>query len=196
MPNHSWERPGRLSASDRERIRLMPYWTFRAASLIPGLKAETELASYAYERMDGSGHYRSLGGAALTTAQRVLATAVALVALRSPRPWRPAFDAPGAAAVLREDVARGRFDADATEAAIAAIDGARPRGPSKAAVSLSAREAEVLRRISLGESNKEVARVLDISPSTVRTHIESVFRKLDCSTRAAATLKAFTLGLM
>jgi DNA-binding NarL/FixJ family response regulator len=53
-----------------------------------------------------------------------------------------------------------------------------------------------LRRISLGESNKEVARVLAISPSTVRTHVESVFRKLECSTRAAATLKAFTLGLL
>jgi DNA-binding NarL/FixJ family response regulator len=30
----------------------------------------------------------------------------------------------------------------------------------------------------------------------VRTHVESVFRKLDCSTRAAATLKASTLGLI
>ncbi len=196
LPNHVWERPGRLSASDRERIRLMPYWTFRAAGLIPGLQAEAELASYAFERADGSGYYRNLGGAALTTAQRVIATAVALVALRSPRPWRPAHDPAGAAAVLRDEVARGRFDADVAEAALAAIDGARPRGAAKAAVSLSAREAEVLRRISLGESNKEVARVLDISPSTVRTHIESVFRKLDCSTRAAATLKAFTLGLM
>ncbi len=196
LPNHLWERPGKLSASDRERIRLMPYWTFRAAGLIPGLKAETELASYAYERMDGSGYYRNLGGAALTTPQRVLAAAVALVALRSPRPWRAAHDTEGAATVLREEAARGRFDAGVAEAAISAIAGARPRGPAKAAVSLSTREADVLRRISLGESNKEVARVLDISPSTVRTHIESVFRKLECSTRAAATLKAFTLGLM
>jgi DNA-binding NarL/FixJ family response regulator len=30
----------------------------------------------------------------------------------------------------------------------------------------------------------------------VRTHIESVFRKLECSTRAAATLKATHLGLL
>jgi len=82
------------------------------------------------------------------------------------------------------------------EAAIAAAAGARPRTPARAAVTLSGREADVLRRISLGESNKEVARALAISPSTVRTHIESVFRKLECSTRAAATLKAFTLGLL
>ena len=196
LPNRLWEKPGRLSASDRERIRLMPYWTFRAAGHIPGLKAEAELASYAYERLDGSGAYRNLGGAALTPQHRVMATAVALVALRSPRPWRPAHDADAAARVLREEAALGRFDPEIVEASLSALAGAKPRGPAKAAISLSAREADVLRRISLGESNKEVARVLDISPSTVRTHIESVFRKLECSTRAAATLKAFTLGLL
>jgi DNA-binding NarL/FixJ family response regulator len=54
----------------------------------------------------------------------------------------------------------------------------------------------VLRQISAGLSNKEAARVLDLSPSTVRTHIESIFRKLECSTRAAATLKALTTGLL
>ncbi|MDY0747319.1 LuxR C-terminal-related transcriptional regulator [Paucibacter sp. R3-3] len=196
LPNHLWERTGRLTAADRERVRLMPYWTFRAASHIPVLKAEADLASYAYERLDGSGHFRSLSAAALTVPHRIIATAVALVALRSPRPWRPAFDAAGAAQVLRDEAAQGRFDAEVVEAALAALAGSRPRTPAKAAISLSAREADVLRRISLGESNKEVARVLEISPSTVRTHIESVFRKLECSTRAAATLKAFTLGLI
>jgi DNA-binding NarL/FixJ family response regulator len=48
----------------------------------------------------------------------------------------------------------------------------------------------------LGESNKEVARSLALSPSTVRTQVESIFRKLECSTRAAATLKAYTLGII
>jgi DNA-binding CsgD family transcriptional regulator len=61
---------------------------------------------------------------------------------------------------------------------------------------LTQRERDVLRWISLGASNKEVARKLVISPSTVRTHVESVFRKLECTTRAAATLKATQLGLL
>jgi DNA-binding CsgD family transcriptional regulator len=61
---------------------------------------------------------------------------------------------------------------------------------------LTQRERDVLRWISLGASNKEVARKLAISPSTVRTHVESVFRKLECTTRAAATLKATQLGLL
>lgn len=61
---------------------------------------------------------------------------------------------------------------------------------------LSARECRVLLEISRGASNKQVARLLEISPSTVRTHVESIFRKLGCSTRAAATLKGSTLGLI
>ena len=61
---------------------------------------------------------------------------------------------------------------------------------------LTEREKEVLRLVSLGASNKRVAQKLSISPSTVRTHIESVFRKLESSTRAAATLKATQLGLL
>ncbi len=196
VANHVWQRPGRLTASDWERVRLMPYWTGRAASLIPGLKAEAELASHAYERLDGAGYYRNVGGAALSPSHRVLGTAVALVALRSPRPWRPAHDGAAAAAALRGEAAGGRFDREVAEAALAAISGAPARAPARSAATLSQRETDVLRRISLGESNKEVARALALSPSTVRTHIESVFRKLECSTRAAATLKAFTLGLL
>ena len=55
---------------------------------------------------------------------------------------------------------------------------------------LSRRQREVLGHISQGLSNKETARQLGLSPSTVATHIETIFRKLGCSTRAAATLKA------
>jgi DNA-binding NarL/FixJ family response regulator len=68
--------------------------------------------------------------------------------------------------------------------------------PASARQLLSAREVDVLQRISLGETNKEAARAMRISPSTVRTHVESIFRKLGCSTRAAATLRALTLGLI
>jgi DNA-binding CsgD family transcriptional regulator len=60
---------------------------------------------------------------------------------------------------------------------------------------LSPREIEVLRRVSLGESNKEAALRLGMSPSTVRTHLESIFRKLNCKSRAAGTLKASLLGV-
>ncbi len=175
----------------------MPYWTFRAARHFSRLAAEAELASYAYERLDGSGYFRGLAGDALSEAQRTLAVSTVWVALCSRRPWRAALSYDDAGALLREEAARGRFDAQIVEATLAAARGDKVRAlPSRSSVSLSERETEVLRQISLGESNKEVARALAISPSTVRTHVESIFRKLGCSTRAAATLKAFTLGLL
>ncbi|WP_354677961.1 response regulator transcription factor, partial [Cupriavidus plantarum] len=40
----------------------------------------------------------------------------------------------------------------------------------------------MLRAISRGATNKEAARDLNLSPSTVATHVESVFRKLGCTT--------------
>lgn len=195
VSNTVWEREGRLGAADWERIRLVPYWTARAGAQIPALRAEAALASHAYERQDGSGYFRSLDGGALTVSQRLLAAACAYVALCMPRPWRPAHAPDEAARLLGEQAAHGVFDAAAAHAVIEAAGGSAPAAHARKSV-LSEREIEVLRRISLGESNKEAARVMQISPSTVRTHVESIFRKLDCSTRAAATLKALTLGLI
>ncbi|WP_198089062.1 response regulator transcription factor, partial [Variovorax sp. E3] len=99
---------------------------------------------------------------------------------------------------LRAEGDAGRLDPQA----VAALTGhARPVAAAavasgESAALLSSREVEVLGRISLGESNKEAARTLGISPSTVRAHLENIFRKLGCTTRAAATLKALTLGLL
>ncbi|WP_081899021.1 response regulator transcription factor [Halomonas sp. R57-5] len=59
-----------------------------------------------------------------------------------------------------------------------------------------ANQDNVSRLVINGASNKEAARALGISPSTVGTHVESIFRKLNCATRAAATLKALTAGLL
>jgi HD-GYP domain-containing protein (c-di-GMP phosphodiesterase class II) len=198
VPNTVWERDGKLSASDWEKVRLVPYWTARAGVQIPSLRAEAALASHVYERLDGSGYFRSVEADALNLPQRLLAAAAAYTALCMARPWRPAHSADEAARLLGQEAAGGRFDVQAVNAVIAAAGGAAAdaaTAPQRKGV-LSEREIEVLRRISLGESNKEAARVLQISPSTVRTHIESIFRKLACSTRAAATLKALTLGLI
>nr|WP_315398028.1 HD domain-containing phosphohydrolase [uncultured Duganella sp.] len=199
VPNSVWQRDGKLGVSDWEKARLVPYWTARAGVQIPSLRAEATLASHVYERLDGSGYFRDLDADTLTMPQRILAAAAAYAALRMPRPWRAACPAADAARILAQEAAAGRFDAQAVNAVIEAADGARPVPSEPAAPRkklLSEREVSVLRRLSTGESNKEVARVLQISPSTVRTHIESIFRKLECSTRTAATLKGLTLGLI
>ncbi|CAG4895013.1 HD domain-containing phosphohydrolase [Paraburkholderia saeva] len=197
VPNAVWNTGTRLSASAWEKVRLVPYWTARAGRQTGALAQAAELASYAYERLDGSGYFRSVGAQALTLEARILAASVAWVALRSARPWRCALTDTEAAGALRTDAREGRFDADIVEALL--VSGTTPQQGLRyrpQAVRLSAREIDVLRSISRGASNKEAARELELSPSTVRTHVESVFRKLECSTRAAATLKASAMGFL
>lgn len=61
--------------------------------------------------------------------------------------------------------------------------------------SLSAREREVLQGIVSGETNKEIAARLGISPRTVETHRESVMRKLEIRTVAGLTRFAVEMNL-
>jgi DNA-binding CsgD family transcriptional regulator len=56
---------------------------------------------------------------------------------------------------------------------------------------LTDREAEILRWVARGKTNREIATLLYVSPHTVRTHLEHVFAKLDVHTRAAAIAAAF-----
>lgn len=198
VSNTIWERAGRPGVDDWERIRLAPYWTARAGALIPALREYTALASQLYERLDGTGYFRGLDRDTLGQPARLLAVAAAHAALCARRPWRAALTMGEAADLLTQQAADGLFDADAVRWVLAAAAGDAGNSlpvPVRKGL-LSEREVEVLRRISLGESNKEAARVMQISPSTVRTHVESIFRKLQCSTRAAATLKGLNLGLI
>lgn len=61
---------------------------------------------------------------------------------------------------------------------------------------LSRREEEVLRLMSTGVSIGEAAAGLFISVKTVKNHLSSIYRKLDCHDRAQAVLKAIRLGLV
>lgn len=190
LPNALWNKPLPLTRADHEQIRLAAYWTARAARELAGLSAEADLASWVFERGDGCGHFRGL--APQNPEARLLAAAASWVALRSARPWRPAFDETEAARILREDAGAGRYDREVVEALL----GAPAPRPRATPTLLSPRELDVLRAIAHGASNKEAAQGLGISPATVRTHLEHVFEKLACSSRAAATLKAVELGLL
>src|SRR6476619_5452526 len=55
---------------------------------------------------------------------------------------------------------------------------------------LTPRERDVLAIISQGFSNKRIARTLEISPETVKTHVKRIFLKLAVSTRAEAVCQA------
>jgi len=64
------------------------------------------------------------------------------------------------------------------------------------ALGLTARECEILGLLAAGQSNKEMARQLDISPNTVKTHIASLYQKLEVQRRTQAVDKARGLALI
>jgi DNA-binding CsgD family transcriptional regulator len=55
---------------------------------------------------------------------------------------------------------------------------------------LTARECEILGLLAASQSNKEMARRLDISPNTVKSHVASLYGKLEVKKRMAAVEKA------
>jgi DNA-binding CsgD family transcriptional regulator len=57
---------------------------------------------------------------------------------------------------------------------------------------LTARERDVLVMISQGLSNKRIARALDISPETVKSHVKHIFSKLEVSTRSEAVFRVLS----
>jgi DNA-binding NarL/FixJ family response regulator len=65
-----------------------------------------------------------------------------------------------------------------------------------AALGLSARECEVLEMLAAGHANKVIARQLDISPNTVKTHVARVYEKLAVASRTQAVQKAQALDIL
>jgi two-component system NarL family response regulator len=61
---------------------------------------------------------------------------------------------------------------------------------------LSRREIEVLQRMAAGKSNKEIGAELFISEGTVKTHVKSIFTKLDVVSRTEALATATRRGLI
>ena len=195
VANTIWDKPGPLSESEMERVRMHPYLTQRTFSRVPRLMRLAEVAAAHHERVDGSGYPRGLAGAALSPEARILAAADAYQAMTEPRPHRPARSADDAATQLRREAARGRLDHDAVDAVLGASGHRVPRrreGPA----GLTHREVEVLVLLARGLSNKEIGARLVVSPRTVGHHVEHVYRKIGCSTRAAASLFAMQSGLL
>lgn len=61
---------------------------------------------------------------------------------------------------------------------------------------LTERELEVLRLVAEGHTNQEIAAVLIISPTTVKTHVQNILQKLDVSDRTQAAVYAVRCGLI
>ncbi|HEY0754109.1 MAG TPA: response regulator transcription factor [Ktedonobacteraceae bacterium] len=63
-------------------------------------------------------------------------------------------------------------------------------------VGLSPREREVLQLLAQGQTNREIARALTVSASTIKIHVEHILAKLEVSDRTQAAVRAIELGLL
>ncbi|MDP9021099.1 MAG: response regulator transcription factor [Actinomycetota bacterium] len=68
--------------------------------------------------------------------------------------------------------------------------------PSSEPPSLTGRERDVLRLMSEGLTNQQIAERLVLSPRTVKTHVANMLAKLGVSDRTSAVARGFRLGLL
>jgi HD-GYP domain-containing protein (c-di-GMP phosphodiesterase class II) len=195
VSNAIWDKPGPLGAGEWERVRMHPYVTERMLHQSAALAPLGAIAVQHRERLDGSGYPRGIAGGAISQPARILAAADAYQAMREPRPHRPARPADEAAKLLRGEVRAGRFDGDAVEAVLDAA-GHRVRRRREGPAGLTAREVEVLRLLARGQSTKQIAAALELSPKTAGNHIEHIYTKIDASNRVTASLFALQHGLL
>ena len=195
VSNGIWDKPGALTSSEWERVRLHPYFTQRMLASVPVLAPLGAIAVQHHERLDGSGYPRGLAASAIPPAARILGAADTYRAMLEARPHRPALTPESAAAELQAEVRAGRLDGDAVAGVLRASGHRVPRQREYPA-GLTLREVEVLRLLARGLANKEIAAQLFISLKTVGNHVEHIYRKIGASNRAMAGLFAQRHGLM
>ena len=191
VSNAIWDKPGPLDAGEWDKVHAHPQFTERVLRAAAPFAGVARLAASDHERMDGGGYPR---GAASSGAGRVLAAADLVQALSEPRPHRPAYGLDQVAAIAVEEVTAGRLDRAAVNAVLEAAGNPRARvAPPRG---LTERELQVLKLLARGLVDKEIAAELRISHRTVHHHNESIYGKLEVSTRGAAALFAVEHGLL
>jgi DNA-binding CsgD family transcriptional regulator len=71
-----------------------------------------------------------------------------------------------------------------------------PNTLARQSLRISERELEVLGRLAAGQSNKQIAQDLGVSPNTIKTHVANLFEKLEVGRRTEAIRKGRELGLI
>jgi HD-GYP domain-containing protein (c-di-GMP phosphodiesterase class II) len=115
ISNRILDKPGRLDDVEFAQVKAHPVVSQRILERVPGFSELAPLAAAHHERLDGSGYPCGLVADELTLPMRVLAVADVYEALTAERPYRPAYTAAGALAIMRREVA-DRLDPDAFSA--------------------------------------------------------------------------------
>ncbi len=120
-------------------------------------------------------------------------------AMRETRPHRRAIPREEVAATMEGEADKGRLDREAVRAVLAAAGHRVERGRVRRSAypgGLSNREAEVLRLVARGLTNKQLAAKLEISERTVSQHLAHAYEKIGVTTRAGAAMFAMKNGIV
>ncbi|WP_229076596.1 HD domain-containing phosphohydrolase [Actinoplanes sp. DH11] len=194
IPAGIWDRPGRLTTAETERVRMHTYWTHRILQRVPALATIAPIASAHHERADGGGYHRGDPVRELPLTARIVAAADLFAALTEPRAHRPAYPLPEAARILVRDADEGGADKEACALVLAATGMSAPRRPLPDG--LTDREVQVLRLAARGLTSRQVGAELSISPRTVDHHLTHIYDKTGRRTRAGIALYAMEHSLL
>ncbi len=198
------------------RIQLLPA-TVEISIAAGDLPRATTAARELGEAAESTGTEAHLAWAAHAEGRLALAedrVTQAMARLKVARRWWQDLSMPYELARARVDLGRAhlaRGDTDAADLEIAAARtafvelGARPdaaivdalmhRARAEWPAGLTDREAEVLRMLASGATNRSIAADLVLSERTVDRHVSNIFTKIDVSSRSAATAWAFRHGI-
>lgn len=110
------------------------------------------------------------------------------------------IDGDALAAAIRRAADGEAVIADSMTAKLVAQFRAQPKAAAATAPAherdkLTAREREIVQCLARGESNKEIARNLDVAESTVKIHVQNILKKLNLSSRVQVAVYAVEHGL-
>lgn len=190
IPTGILDKPGPLTASEWERVRVHSYWSERVLLRSPALAPVAPIVTSHHERLEGSGYPKGEEASRLSIKQRILAAAEVVRAMLEHRAHRAephTLDA--VAAVVEDEVKNGKLDHQAA-AAVMETAGHPWTLPRVWPGDLSDREVEVLRLLARAMSNKEIGAELSISSRTVGHHVAHIYQKIGVTTRVGAALFA------
>lgn len=195
VSNGIWDKPGPLTTTEWEQVRLHPYHAERIRSRSPALAPLAPLVGMHHERQDGSGYHHQATGPAIPLGACILA-ADAYHAMTEERPHRPAHTPSAAAEQLGVEAAAGRLDRDVVRAVFTVAGHAPAPARHSWPADLTDREVQVLRLAARGLSTKTIGATLSISPKTAGHHIQHIYTKIGVSTRAGAAIFAMEHNLI
>jgi HD-GYP domain-containing protein (c-di-GMP phosphodiesterase class II) len=194
VPNSIWDKPGRLTRAEFDRVEMHPMLTEQMLRRSPALSGLNPVASAHHEKSDGSGYHKRVRSSGADPAACLLAATEVYVGMTTERADRAPLSAEDAAAELRRLEVEGVLEARAVRAVLVAAGHGEPSGRVRKRPDnpggLSRREVDVLSLAARGLTTGQIAERLVISPKTADHHIQHIYGKIGVSSRAAAALWA------